>query len=83
MSAGDLLSIVIIGVGIYSMAEGLPVIGRWIYSTWAKSKTGNVSDGALAAAVVRCLLGFWLILGSRGIAKLISKYGGRWRDAGN
>jgi hypothetical protein len=84
MSAGELLFTLIIGIGIYMVATGLPTVMALIFLVLEQARSGGQSDhgqtGAIAGAVARCLLGLWLILGPRGIVQIIRRYGGKWRE---
>jgi hypothetical protein len=83
MSADELLMTAIIGVGIYLLTGGLPAFAEYFYEISMTPRMGMVPFnyyGGIIGAIVRSALGLWLILGTRGIATIIRRHSGRWRD---
>jgi hypothetical protein len=84
MSADELLTTIIIGIGIYLLTVGLPSAVNLIYTELTMVRNGgrpmNGVSGTFVGVIVRCLLGIWLILGPQGILKIIRRHSGRWRD---
>jgi len=84
MSADELLTTIMIGIGIYLLAEGLHVVAQWVYIGLARVRSGAGSldgiDAVVVGSIVRCSLGLWLILGTQGILTIIRRHSGRWRD---
>jgi len=80
MSADELLLTLIIGIGIYMLAGGIGTISQMVFlflqQTRYPGQANNLQIGIIVGSVVRCLLGFWLILGPRGIVNLVRRYGG-------
>jgi len=84
MSSDELLTTLMIGIGIYLLTQGLPALAQYVYENLARAQSGTGSGiayhGAILGAIVRCSLGLWLILGTRGILTIIRRHSGRWRD---
>jgi len=85
INPSELLNIVIIGVGLYLLTTGIPIVSQLIYLAVENARVGagfplsQISTN-IFSSIIRCILGFWLILGSRGVARLIQTHSGRWKD---
>jgi hypothetical protein len=83
MTADELLSVLLVAVGVYLFGDGLGNGGRWIYVAVMRGRQGNSVlfdlDSMIFSAVLRVAVGIWLILGNRGIVNLIRRYSGRWK----
>ena len=81
MSADELLLTLIIGIGIYMLAIGFSSLVQFIFLVLDQPRyagqSNNVQVGLIVGSVARCLLGFWFILGPRGIVNIVRRYGGR------
>jgi hypothetical protein len=83
-SSDELLHTVTIGIGMYLLFDGLPSLGgliyRFIEGMRAASFTGITME-TFIPPVIRCGVGLWLILGTRGIVQLVRGRAGQWQDA--
>jgi hypothetical protein len=70
-------------VDAYLLTDGIPGLARLLFLVIAGPRAVLPGmpqiDQVMVFSVVRCGLGIWLILGARGIAQLLRKYGGKWR----
>lgn len=84
MNADELLATMMIGIGIYMLTGGLPMVGQYLFESLYRVQNGigpfNNFYGRIVGAIIRCALGLWLILGTRGILTIIRRHSGRWRD---
>jgi len=83
MTAEELLHIVLMGIGVYLLSDGLPMLVQMAWEKFEELRSGlpgaQMNDSYIWDSVVRCILGFWLILGTHGIVLLLRRYGGKWR----
>jgi hypothetical protein len=81
MSADELLLTLIIGIGIYMLATGFSDFAQLIYIFLERKQfvgqTNTVGVGIIVGSFARWVLGFWFILGPRGIVDIVRRYGGR------
>ena len=79
MAPDELLGVLVIGLGAYLLAEGLPTIARIVYDVIVE-RAGNIAANPLSdvvheqgvfTAVIRCVLGSWFILGMRRVVSLL------------
>jgi hypothetical protein len=85
IASNELLHLVLIGIGIYLLTTGIPNLA-WLVLYLVISILRNGSpqipeiDRYVITSAVSCGLGLWLILGTRGIARLVRSHSGRWHD---
>jgi hypothetical protein len=83
ITAEELLSVLLVAVGVYLFADGVGTSGRFVYTAVARGRQGNSVfndlNSMIFAAVLRVLIGLWLILGNRGVVTLIRRHSGRWK----
>jgi hypothetical protein len=84
MSSDELLGVIVIGIGVYLLADGLPTLA-WVLTVIIENIRGTATPESLyertmISGVIRCTLGLWMILGTGGVVEQIRKYTGRWRD---
>jgi hypothetical protein len=83
ITAEELLSVLLVAVGVYLFADGLGTSGRFVYTAVTRGRQGspifNDLNSMIFAAVLRVLIGLWLILGNRGVVALIRRHSGRWK----
>lgn len=68
----------VVCIGLWSLAEAIPRAAFWIDMLMLESSRdsaylGSNEKASIAALVVQLLLSFWLVFGSRGIARFIFK----------
>jgi hypothetical protein len=84
MNPDELLATLTMGIGIYMLANGLPTVAQYSYDVFGRVRNGlgpfTNYYGGIVGAVIRCALGLWLILRTRGIVTIIRRHSGRWRD---
>jgi hypothetical protein len=82
MTSDELLSTFIIAIGIYLLTEGLPAIAWQLYESISRARFGSATgfNGNTVAAILRCFIGLWFILGTRGVLTIIRRHSGKWRD---
>jgi hypothetical protein len=84
MNADELLATMTMGIGIYMLTGGLPAVAQYLFESFTRVQSGigpfNNFYGRIVGASIRCALGLWLILGTRGILTIIRRHSGRWRD---
>jgi hypothetical protein len=84
ITSNELLHIVLIGIGIYLLTEGIPGIARLVYYAITTPRNGPPGfqqiDAVIFGSIIRSGLGVWLILGTRGIAQLLRRHSGRSRE---
>jgi hypothetical protein len=81
MSPDELLGVLLIGMGVYLLAEGLPNIARIVFdvlvqnaaNAQARSLADYVHEQSFFTAIFRCGLGLWFILGVRGVVSLLRR----------
>ena len=83
----EMLCIALIAVGVYTLTEALPIL-TWLIYAFSQSRTTRpgvtqtVDFGRLLIpALMRLVIGIWLILGNGGIAAFIRRHGGKWRES--
>jgi hypothetical protein len=79
--AGAVLEVALIAVGVFALSEGVPslvnaayrqIIASQNYSGPAAPHASPIETG-LAAALIHCGIGVWLIVGSRGLTRIIQR----------
>jgi hypothetical protein len=79
----DLLQIALIALGVYFLGEAIPGLAGFLYDALpgvSQGVFGTPRRPDVVVSMTRFLLGLWLILGTPGVARLIRKHSGRWRD---
>jgi hypothetical protein len=83
ITADELLSVLLVAVGVYLFADGLGTSGRFVYTAVTRGRQGssifNDLNSMIFAAALRVSIGLWLILGNRGVVNLIQRHSGRWK----
>jgi hypothetical protein len=84
IASNELLHLVLIGIGIYLLTTGIPSLAWPLYLVITIPRNGSPDISEIRASffssVVRTGLGVWLILGTRGVARLVRRHSGRWQD---
>jgi hypothetical protein len=84
IGSDELLQIVLMGIGVYLLTEGIPGVARLVFYAIMSPRNGSPGiaqiDANIFSSIFRCGLGAWLILGTRGIGRLLRRHSGRWRD---
>lgn len=81
MAPDELLGVLLIAIGAYLLAEGLPLIARIVFdiirenagNPAVKSLDAYVHEQEVFTAAIRCILGLWFILGMRGVVSLLRR----------
>ena len=85
IASNELLHLVLIGIGIYLLTTGIPSLA-WLllFRVISILRDGSPEmpeiDRYVITSAVSCGLGLWLILGTRGVARLVRKHSDKWRD---
>lgn len=84
MAPDELLSIIVMGIGIFLLTAGLTGIAQAMIQIFENIReNGRLFTSILEShliSIARCILGLWLILGTQGVVTLLRRYGGKWRD---
>jgi hypothetical protein len=82
-SSDELLHTITIGIGMYLLFDGMPSLGglayRFIEGMRAASFTG-ITVQTFIPPIIRCGVGLWLILRTRGVVQLVRGRAGQWHD---
>jgi hypothetical protein len=85
LNPDDLLRVLLIGVGVFLLTEGLPIVvsilARAVTNQRAFQGPGNVFRVADLNEIARIILGTWLVLRPDGAAGLINRYSRKTRGA--
>jgi hypothetical protein len=84
ITSGELLHLILMGIGVYLLTTGIPSLAWLLLLLITMLRNGPPAttpiDANIISSIVRCSLGLWLILGTRGIAQLVRRYSGGWHD---